>query len=980
MRDTILIFHGTAGGGVGLNFEQKREAEIQSLQRRAASLHNGDAAALARLVEDARDAVHVIAFDVDATNVYPLNPPLTTSVTTWPVGRFVPCPMPGPDMVEHIKGGRHRGRFEYLNTEAVLALETNGNASGGARTNGWLAAETNIGTIDHQIRSKFEAILRRRLVQSRSLDEHVRVGLIGGSFGGFASGSQDAFRRRILEIARQMQVIVDFFCILLVPGTNASKDPENTLALTHGVMKELVAHSTRYHWHREKRQGASRADMIKSNFVPTIVLSDTNHAPGDPQALSIENFNGMVAELLRAIVLSDLGSRLEALWGDFAIPAQQLTVAGEPRFGRSAGISLIHLDRDRLLRFSNAKLIERVLSSTLTSVDSEGIARDVRAFFEARRFVEGGHVRQLAERLLDRNDGRNGLVDIDRFRRTYRSNTSGLAGIALLTEGVARLQLSIQQAGDLDLALAGRGEVAQQLFVADTRTRTNELARDRQAGTACAKQWMEGAIAVADNMVAEAAKDTAHFEADVARYQRRIEHFQNIYIPQVRRKRWLYRRLKRRLIEANAEEYCRCLEEHQIARMRQAAHLRAIEVLNGIREPLKARLAELQVAVDNLATERDAAHAESERVAQHRPDFGCPVGLSLIDTAADLEAYYAKLLPTGGEEQAVGDVHARLLGVDEPIAVASDPSRLHAEIERAAERTFRDRVQALHVVTEMRERFPEREQLGAVLRRRVHESFEYLQLRDSCDQENGLFLVRLLGIDTSRAGDLIEVLGRYDYTRGLPFQAVNTDDPERIVLLQFRAVFPLSEWAHFARSRDIYDRVSELIPFEKYHVVPGERALPTPGESLSDTNARVVAFKAWICERLRFDPRAETWHLTSADNTEMPLPLGKGFELLTGVEGYRRAVDVCSHYTCRYLARGPEPILVGLWRLVDIRDDKTKTADATEERLASLIDSTVQASLERELDWWRRNSVPAAMEWGASAKPIATLSAAASVA
>jgi hypothetical protein len=29
-------------------------------------------------------------------------------------------------------------------------------------------------------------------------------------------------------------------------------------------------------------------------------MSDTNHAPGDPQALSIENYNGMVAEFLRA--------------------------------------------------------------------------------------------------------------------------------------------------------------------------------------------------------------------------------------------------------------------------------------------------------------------------------------------------------------------------------------------------------------------------------------------------------------------------------------------------------------------------------------------------------------------------------------------------------------------------------------------------------------------------------------------------------
>jgi hypothetical protein len=89
MRDTILVFHGTAGGAMGPDFEQKREAEIQSRRRRGATAHSSHAVALARQVEDASDTVHVIAFDADVTNVHPLNPRLTNSVPTWPVTRIV---------------------------------------------------------------------------------------------------------------------------------------------------------------------------------------------------------------------------------------------------------------------------------------------------------------------------------------------------------------------------------------------------------------------------------------------------------------------------------------------------------------------------------------------------------------------------------------------------------------------------------------------------------------------------------------------------------------------------------------------------------------------------------------------------------------------------------------------------------------------------------------------------------------------------
>jgi hypothetical protein len=660
-----------------------------------------------------------------------------------------------------------------------------------------------------------------------------------------------------------------------------------------------------------------------------------------------------------------MGARLAALWADFAIPAQQLTITGEPKAGRSAGLSIIHLDRPRLLAFATNKLTERVLSSGLTPVAEENLARDVRAFFEAQQFVVGGSVRQLPDRLLDPGDGQHGIVGIERFRQIFGNNSAGLRGMDLLEQAPHRCRLSVQQAGDFEAALMGRAGTAFQSFVAKARKQTDELTRNRQAGVVPAKQWVEAIISVADNMAVEAANEVPEIEGELARCQQRVEHFETVYIPQLRRKNWLYRWLKGKRIEANADEYRRCLEERRVAEMRLAAHRSSIELLRALIEPLKVRLSEIQLAVDNTTAARDAARAEVERLGQHRPDFACPVGLPLISGRTDLEEYYNRLLPTGGEDGAVADVHARLLEFGDPVAVAAVPQQLHSHLAGAVERTFRDSVDALHVVTELRRRFPDRDTLGAALRRRVHESFEFVQLRDSSDQENGLFLVRLVGVDERRIGDLMEVLGHYDYPRGVPFQTVNTGDPERIVLLQFRAVFPVSDLAHFARTREAYDRASAANPFEKFHVAVGERSLPLPGSLLSTLDARVVAFKAWVCGRLECNGSNGALLFRSADNTEQPFAVGLNLETLLGVEGYRRAVDVISHYTCLYFSYGPELIREKLRQLAEIRAGNTTGPNAVEQRLSALVNAEVEAALREEVDWWLKNSVPAAMLWGA---------------
>jgi hypothetical protein len=963
VRDSILIFAGTAAGGVGLEFGRKRADEVARVSSRLATSLNGQHAELARRLSDIRDGIHVLAVDVDTTNIYSLNTPLNDALPSWPIGEFVPCPLPGPDMVQSIREGQHPGRFEYLNGEAIAALHGHGDASGGVRMNGWLAAEANLGRIDQEIRRHLKGIITRRRILSRPLSAKIRIILVSGTFGGFGSGSSAVLRRLIADIARDMQLDVEMSCILLVPGTHTPKDPDSTFALTHAVLRELTAQSTRLHWHRRTRRGST--ESVRSVFIPTAVVSDTNHAPGEPKAVSVENLTGQVAELLRTLCLTDLGPRLDALAADFQTQSLQPTATGEPRCGQSVGLATIHFDRDRQVQFTRAKLIDLVLSNSLDNIDAATLQRDVRAFYETRRIVQGDGVHQLSDRLLEQGDGRRDAVDIERFRRLCLSNTAGVKGLALLHVARARVQLSAQQAGDVDAAFAERAEDLVGSLAADVTKHTDDLVRDPRAGCGAASEWLTLALGVADNMLAEAGRDTAVVEGQVAQSQARVTHFEGVYIPQLRRKNFLYRWLRRGRIEANADDYTRCLEELQVARMRLAAHLRAIAVLQALHEVIHQRGREVQAVVDTTTAERDSARADIDRIAAHRPDFGCPVGFPLISGLEDLEALHVRLVPPAELEKVRSDVHARLYTVDDPLRVAADPAALHAQIAAAVETTFRERIDELHVVDEFRRRFPDPELRGAALRERVRESYEAVQLRDCCDQEHGVYLVRLLGVDANRMGDIHELLGRYDHQRVTGFQIVHIDDPDRIIFLQYRAVFPLSDWAHFRTSRETYERLSAQLPFEKFHVVPQERSLPVPGELLTAVAARVVAIKAWTLGRLDYDREAGTWLLLTAD--EAPLPLGKELEVLLGAEGYRRGVDISSEYGGHYLKHGPDRILEQLSRIRARRADRKSGARDLEYYIAGLVDDEVVARIERELAWWRRNSVAAAMEWGARA-------------
>jgi len=740
------------------------------------------------------------------------------------------------------------------------------------------------------------------------------------------------------------------------------KDRETGLAVAFGMLKELAGHATGSHWHRRFREGASRPETCRSIYFPTMLIADIGNAPGEPKAVWPANFAGMAAEMLRAYCMTELGPKLESQAADFQTAAMEPAAAGEPRCGRSLGLAEIHLDRERLYRFALAKMTSMLLSRSLEPLAADTIHRDVRAFCESRRVVEGGRVHQLSDRLLEQSPGPHEYFGIGRFRNLYHGNTAGFRGFYLVDQAPRQLQLALRQIGNAEVALAARAEDLLRSLVSDAERRIGELMQDQAAGATAAKQWADAFVRIGQNMAAEAARDTAIFEQRRAELHARVTQFQNAYWPALRRHNWIYKLVKKGAIELQAEDYRRSIEEFEVARMRLGAHQRAVQLLNALVGALKELLAKVQVAIDTITAERDTALAEIERISAHRPDYACPVGLPLIAGADDLEAFYARLLPDGGEVQVLSDAHARLLAAGDLLAVATgEPARFHDAIRNSVAPSFESRVEELHVADELRRRFPDPEQLGGVLRERVRESFEAVQLRPHTEQEHGLHLVRLLGIDTARMGTIPDVLAQFDYQRGTRFETVHINDPERIYLLQYRAVFSLRDVANFTAARAAYDRASERLRFERFHVFPGERSLPAPGDRLTGLQARTVALKAWVIGILVYGKHDGALYVRPVD--EPPLPLGANLELFRNREGYRRAVDVLTQFACYHQEHGPDSLHARLRVLRAVHDGRVHDLGSAEAKLSALLDDEVFAQVEAELEWWRRNTVPAATAW-----------------
>ncbi len=973
MSDSIVIFQGTTPCAVGMDLLRRQKLEISQLTN---FCEQNPSPEIQHRLTVLQEHIQTIALDVDGTHIYPCNIPMQNGVTEWQSGTFVHCCVPGADLIEGIKTGRHRGQFENFNPQAIIALQAGVHAAGGTRANGYIAFEVNKQDLERKIRNCFRSTLINRPALATSQDEKVRVIIVSSSLGGFASGSLTSLEELVWAIAQDMQVEIQFCCILLIPGgANIGKDRINSLAITAALFKELVAISTGRHKHRQRQAGKERRSSKLSRHVPSILISDVNHAD-TPQGLMLLDQVSMVSQLLLALVSTPLGSRRDSQTADFIVKASEMTVTGEPKFGISAGLSTIYLGRERLKLYAAFKLASTILGQLVISVAEESIQQDVQDFILKQRLLAGRREQQLLNRLLEEPLESGNHLCTTRVMGLIDSYTQPLKGMERLLQGESQVWLAFQQAlqpeDNIDTVLEVRQLHLVEFFQADLQKIILEVVQTKSL--TAARQFLGKLRDVIESIATEAAKDLPQFERELAQQQTNVNNFKTQTIPNLQQllhqqRSWLDNLVngkKHRLtitfeIEKAGWQYLNCLKQQLRAWLRYKAQNAVVKTLTQLQVPIGQLLAQTQQAETTAIALCNEFQQNVEQIATHEPKFECPNGLCLLRTVEDLQTYYPQILPDGEESSAVAEVTRLILQTPDALMLLTDATELETKLITQVEALLQPQLNRLHVVTELRRRFPNQRDLGAVLRQRDRESHEFIQLKDNCDTENGIYLLRLLGIDQTQAGNLPDILRQYGYHRSTDYEVVNTADPEQIIFFQERAVFPLTAWAHYPSALDAYRNVSQRTPFEKLHTRVGERYLPTPGECLTLVDAQSMVVRAWLLDRIQ--PRLQSDNYQIEFPADPPIPLEKSLDTLCSVTGYRYGVDIISHFSNLFLQQGAEPLYRRLMYLLSVRHGKVTPNNATDKAVIQFFDDEIATLLQEQLEWWQQNSVPEAMEW-----------------
>lgn len=962
MQSTYVITVGTVPGGVGMDAHQRIRCELDRCLRQN-SISSKQRVALLK-------QIRLLAIDIDATHTYTCHRPLNNTIHAWQPDQFLYCKRPHEDLLTSIERGRRAGHaelecYENINPESIRVLRGSLHGAGGNRTSGYAAMLFNREAIEGQLQRGFQSA---RLDQSvdRS-DEPMQVILVASTFGGFASGTLHLLEEIVLQTAESMNLEIDLTCILIIPGgSTVSKDIENSRANTVAVFKDRAARATEYHVERQPVPGKAGLETVRSKPVRTILVSDTNHAP-NAQGLKTASLISMISELILTLKTTPIGARLAAQWIDFEARSRELTLAGEPKFASSIGIATIDLGRDRLETYSKLRLSGAFIDRFLRPLAMSEIEEGVLSFLVQQRLFVGQGQRDLVDRLLDEIVPFGCSLTIPRVVGLIKQSLQSLPDTAQLIQATVTAQLAFQQALQPYDAPNQVFEERRTMILQDCRHQLEQKIthwiQNPEKGLTAAHQFLEQLLKYLDRFQIGAGEDIARFEHEVHQCQEHLDLFAAKvpeWLQEIEQKRqtlgYRVRPAKNEREIASQLQLLNSAQSHTFSQyysavISKAAYLASIETLAQLQQIVSQLLAQVEQAERSLAELRTQLTFEQQRLIEHSPQFECPNGLCLHESESDLNRGYQRILPEAGEASAIERLIHPLLDESQLLPFLVSSIEFRAKLLLQAEVTLQPQLSGLHVVTELYDRFSQEAELGKVLKHLDRQSFEFIELKGSCDKENGTFVVRLLGIDKAYQRTVPQLLNQYS-SRKVEYQDIDIGDPDKIVLLQYRAVLPYSNWAHYPTAIQNYHQIAKATHFEKLHPIVGARDLPFPGQDITIEQAEIAVIYAWILGRIQLHPS----HRYVINAAQHNIPLENSRELLCSKIGYQCLVDLVSHFNCLYQTC-PAKIYDRLNHLRLVRQEMVTPLDPLETEVAAYLSEAIDHELLRRLDWWRRNTI-----------------------
>lgn len=949
---TIVIGIGTTGCSVALATHRNAVVYRRAAVRRLAAAGGQQRDSLQAQIQKIDQEVRCHGFDIDGTTAYRL-PPMPGEDRGWPPGAFTLVKLPDQATLERIRLGEDHV-VDFVNPAALRGVD-DPNASGGTRPNGNLAWQANSDRIRAELRRDLHFLLAKRQVRANPRAEAIRVFVTLGLFGGFGTGAWPALRSALFGLGEEFGVRLDITPVFVVPGVHPSKDPVNSHGAAYGVLKETVAEASDYRWVRDSSRGLDCTANERVRFRAPLLIGDTNNAPNCTKLLSVENLIALASEILSVMIFTPLGDVLEAQFGDFSKAGARLTHAGETCQGRTVGMSTIELNRERQFRYSSALAKLALLDRAACEGQEVAVRQETLAFLDGINLGYAPLLQGAAGELLRRVAAAR--LSPDRFRSLFRSACDRLPAREVLRSGRNRCDLARAQAGDFEAGIEQQARLFAEESAARLRTHLGRMLCDPKRGPGYAMHWVRVCGGCVDGIAALYREECLTLQEKHREASTRSEAIEEEFLQDARSASTLWEIWNGARIELAARSYRRELERAIVAEMERQACSAAGNALDAIRESLQQLWGGLQGAQAAVAAARESVLALKAAAAAESSDFSNPNGLALLRTEEDLLDLDRRTFTLEDSEAITSELFSALGAAPEPMAVWSEAPAILRILDEGAMRSLLARkIDGLHVWNEVKHRFDDAPAvIGSVLRERDLESYELLPLNPS----TRAIVVRMAGVDAQCSEALKPLLLKSVTTRDTDYIPVETGDPDRLIFLQFRAGFPLTDWRLMPAVRADYLLAYRENPFEKHHVYPSDRFLPDPGTRLSAEDRMVIAVRAAILGRLRWEDDRGEWMLESADKSELPIPLGGRMEIIESQIGYRLAVDLSSHFACHYMEHGPEVIRR---KLAALRAGESAYGELSRTIRAAELARACRR-LDSELDWWARNSAPASMEW-----------------
>ena len=917
--------------------------------------------------------MYMQAFDTDDTLVFtslpqPTDPELEGK--EFATGTFQLLQPIGPNTIAAIKEGKYPGRagFGSLNQ---LGIGSEGSKGVGQSTLcGVGAIKFNEDLITARIEEMLKKFIEKRHLDAHSEGRQITLFLLHSFYGGTSGGGREPFNLILYECLKRLGITAIVFQLIIVPDTAATKDWLQTASICFSGVAEISAEVTGRLYTIQRLTSDIEPRIYSVPHVRTILIANNNDALHKPLATDRIRQTSLIANFTHFFSTSDVGSQLIKELIDFDDDSLKPTKSGELRWVKALGLSFIVLNRQKLIRHHVAKVEELACSQLLQEKSVESINNLAETFFHQQHLLEGEGFNQFSDTLLHlpyANGTHRSVNLIDRSRQLVIQNLNGQVGMEAINAARAAINNSAEILEAFTNHIEENTKIRSNDITEAFDTHCRNIIRNNEFGYRTALDFGDKVSLMMLQVKTATSNEITDLDHELEQKKNAVNKFQNELVPEVENKGFIWKWLNQDQLRHLASNGCLAIASQSALELRLAAKQKVLELCDAVGKYVAKRTAELTELVSIVETFCSASKKIQEYEENHDDVDVCPNGHSLV-SRDNINDYYERAIKSTSNKEFIEAEKQLVLQslqvfqqkISDPFILKENPSSLDILTEVAFERLSQF-INSINVVDELLMQRPiGTEMLRSYLLERGREHDPALRLKDNDVHDNPQHVINIIALKGGAANPLVAELNTYGIQKH-PYTAIDTQDPDSIVLISLRSTFPVSDIVAFENWKKAYFETAQGLKEEQFHRAMWRRFIPLPGAKITVEDARRYIAMAFVIDRLIHQVRGSTNLLQYAEfDPSRPeviencrlITLGGTIEEIKNYfqTQYPLLVEFFSlYYEISFQLKGPQ------WleqKLLDL-DSRIGSTDRTSlvDFVASFIDHDTIKELVKRLDW-----------------------------